>query len=59
MDVKYFKPVKRTEANSTEEWLILSLISQIGALPSGAGSKVWEVWGVDDAGPLTGQAGTV
>lgn len=33
MDVKYFKPVKRTEENSTEEWLILCLISQMGALP--------------------------
>lgn len=35
MDVKYFKPVKRTEENSAEEWLILCLISQVGGLPRG------------------------
>lgn len=37
MDVKYFKPIKRTEENSIEEWLVLCLLSQIEAEPRGAG----------------------
>ena len=59
MDVKYFKPVKRTEENSTEEWLILCLISQIGALPRGLAWVFERPRGVGSAGLLTGRAGTI
>lgn len=57
MDVKYFKPVKRTEENSTNECLILCLISQIQAPPGCV--CVCRAWGAGMAGPLTALAGTV
>lgn len=57
MDIKYFKPVKRTEENSTKECLILCLISQIQAPPGCVG--VCGAWGAGMVGPLTALAGTV
>lgn len=53
MDVKYFKPIKRTEENSIEEWLILCLISQTEARPTEAGLGFGQRVGCHRATPGT------